>query len=77
MVGPARKREAVEHVRRSLAVSERRACQATGQPRSTQRYLLKRWGEVIGRIDRQGDELFFSIFRDGEPFDPLKFVQGK
>ena len=43
MVGPARKREAVEHVRRSLAVSERRACQATGQPRSTQRYRLKRW----------------------------------
>jgi putative transposase len=42
MVGPARKREAVVHVRRRLEVSERRACQATGQSRSTQRYLLKR-----------------------------------
>ena len=28
MVGPARKREAVVHVRRSLEVSERRACRA-------------------------------------------------
>ena len=42
MVGPARKREAVVHVRRSLEVSERRACRATGQSRSTQRYPLKR-----------------------------------
>ena len=42
MVGPARKREAVVHVRRSLEVSERRACRATGQARSTQRYPLKR-----------------------------------
>ena len=42
MVGPARKREAVVHVRRCLEVSERRACRATGQVRSTQRYLLKR-----------------------------------
>ena len=42
MVGPARKREAVVHVRRSLEVSKRRACRATGQARSTQRYPLKR-----------------------------------
>ena len=42
MVGPARKREAVVHVRQSLDVSERRACRATRQPRSTQRYHLKR-----------------------------------
>ena len=42
MVGPARKREAVVHVRQSLDVSERRACRATMQPRSTQRYHLKR-----------------------------------
>ena len=38
MVGPVRKREAVVHTRRSLGVSERRACQTIGQPRSTQRY---------------------------------------
>lgn len=42
MVGPARKREAVVHVRRSLNVSERGACRATRQPRSTQRYQLNR-----------------------------------
>ena len=42
MVGPARKREAVVHVRQSLDVSERRACRATKQPQSTQRYHLKR-----------------------------------
>ena len=48
MVGPARKREAVEHVRRSLEVSERRACRATEQPRSTQRYCLKRWDKDKG-----------------------------
>jgi transposase InsO family protein len=38
MVGPERKREAVLHVRRKLAVSERRACTTIRQPRSTQRY---------------------------------------
>jgi putative transposase len=41
MVGPAPKRDAVAHVRRGLEVSERRACQATGQSRSTHLYLLK------------------------------------
>ena len=38
MVGPERKREAVLHVRRKLAVSERRACTTMRQPRATQRY---------------------------------------
>jgi len=38
MVGPARKREAVAHVRERLATSERRACRTLGQARSTQRY---------------------------------------
>ena len=42
MVGPARKREAAVHVRRSLEVSERRACRTTGQARSNQRYPLRR-----------------------------------
>jgi putative transposase len=41
-VSPTRRREAVSHVRRSLAgVSERRACRALDQPRSTQRYPRK------------------------------------
>jgi len=39
MVSPARRREAVETVQRSMeAVSQRRACQVLKQPRSTQRY---------------------------------------
>jgi putative transposase len=39
MVGPARKREAVEHLQRALEMSQRRACQVVGQPRATQRYV--------------------------------------
>jgi putative transposase len=42
MVGPARKREAVAHVRERLGTSERRACASLGQPRSTQRYRSRR-----------------------------------
>lgn len=38
MVGPARKREAVQHLRGCLEMSERRACKVVGQARSTQRY---------------------------------------
>jgi transposase InsO family protein len=37
-VSPARRRQAVERVVKALGVSERRACRALGQPRSTQRY---------------------------------------
>jgi putative transposase len=36
-LGPARRRAAIEHVRSVLPVSERRACAALGQHRSTQR----------------------------------------
>ena len=45
MVGPARKREAVGHLRHSLELSERRACKVVGQPRSTQRYTVERSDE--------------------------------
>lgn len=41
MVGPARKREAVEHVRHRLNASERRACRTLGQARSSQRYTAR------------------------------------
>lgn len=37
-MSPTRKRDAVRHVQKTLKVSERRACRAIGQPRSTQRY---------------------------------------
>ena len=42
MVGPARKREAVKHVRERLGTSERRACRSLGVARSTQRYRGRR-----------------------------------
>lgn len=35
---PSRRREVVTHLRTAYAVSERRACRATGFPRATQRY---------------------------------------
>jgi len=37
LVSPARRRVCIEHVRRQVAVSERRVCAALGQHRSTQR----------------------------------------
>jgi hypothetical protein len=37
-LSPARRREAIQHVRSKLSVSERRACRVLGEPRSTQRY---------------------------------------
>ena len=40
-MSPTRRRRAVTQARRALAVSERRACQVLGQPRSTQRYRAR------------------------------------
>ena len=39
LLSPARRRACIEHVRRELRVSERRACAALGQHRSTQRKM--------------------------------------
>ena len=41
-MSPARRREAVQEAQTTLDVSERRACQVIGQPRSTQRYAAKK-----------------------------------
>ena len=38
-MSPTRRRQAVERDVQALGVSERRACRALGQPRSTQRYV--------------------------------------
>ena len=60
LLSPSRRRAAVEHVRRHIGVSERRACKAIGQPRSTQRYVgppkakWERWlVERIVRLSRE------------------------
>lgn len=39
------RRTIVEHVRQTLGVSERRACEILGQPRSTQRYRPEKSGD--------------------------------
>lgn len=41
MVGPARRREAVAHLRRVFEVGERGACRVMNQPRNTPRYDRK------------------------------------
>ncbi len=58
-MSPARRRTAVEHVRLKLAVSERRACKAIGQARSTQRYV----GEKVDR-DRVLAERMMVLCRE-------------
>lgn len=64
MVTPSQHRDAVAHVRCELGVSERRACWALGQARSTQRYqprrleldkvLVKRLHELAQQHPRYG-----------------------
>ena len=52
-MSPARRRQAVAKVVAALGVSERRACRALGQPRSSQRYVgaeREREEELLLRI---------------------------
>ena len=51
MVSPAAKREVVQHFRERLDLSERRACELTGQNRSTQRYASRK--QVIPGLEEQ------------------------
>jgi transposase InsO family protein len=77
MVGPARRREAVQDVQTALEVSERRACEVIGQPRSTQRYvatkrekdkpLVKRMQELVRSHPRYGYRRVWALLR-GEGF---------
>jgi len=64
-LSPARRRQSVEHVGRRKDVSQRRACDVLGQPRSTQRYeaktdteeqqrLVARMHELVRRYPRYG-----------------------
>ncbi|MCA1738596.1 MAG: IS3 family transposase [Actinobacteria bacterium] len=39
LLSPSRRRRAVKHLQKNFEVSERRACQVLGQPRSSQRYI--------------------------------------
>ena len=52
-MSPARRRQAVQRAVETLGVSERRACRAPGQPRSTQRHVgteREREGALLLRV---------------------------
>ena len=63
MVSPAGRKEAVERLREQVDVSERRACQVLGQPRSTQRYPPRsrdrdrKLVATVARVPRIGERL--------------------
>jgi len=73
MVSPARRREAVHEAQAMPEVSERRACEVIGQPRSTQRYVAKeREGEkplvakmleLVRRHPRYGYRRIWALLR--------------
>ncbi len=72
-MSPTRRRQVVNHVRDRLDVSERRACQVLGQPRSTQRHrskerddersLVKRIIELACRFGRYGYRRITALLR--------------
>ena len=72
-MSPARRRQAVRWAVTTLGVSERRACRALGQPRSTQRYaggererdqaLLLRVRELAGEHPRYGYRRITALLR--------------
>ena len=74
-MSPARRREAVEKVQERLGLSERRACKAVGQPRSTQRYearrpededrLVAEMLELVRLHPRYGYRMIWSLLRRG------------
>src|SRR5215212_2176377 len=73
LLSPSRRRAAVEHVRRHLGVSERRACRVIAQPRSSQRYeglkadrdrdLLERMVELSRENPRYGYRRVWALLR--------------
>lgn len=76
MVSPARKRDAVSHLKQKLEVPERRACRVINQPRSTQRYeaqkpikdayLVKRLYELSRKYPRYGyRRMTIALKREG------------
>lgn len=52
MTSPARRREAAQQAQTAVAVSERRACEAIEQPRSTQRYRPQRTSDEVRLVER-------------------------
>ena len=73
LLSPSRRRAGVEHVRRHLGVSERRACRVIAQPRSSQRYegrkadrdrdLLERMVKLSRENPRYGYKRVWALLR--------------
>lgn len=73
MVSPARRRDAVHEAQAMPEVSERRACEVIGQPRSTQRYaarkrdeekpLVTKMLELVRRHPRYGYRRVWALLR--------------
>src|SRR5215213_9618628 len=73
LLSPSRRRAAVEHVRRHLGVSERRACRVIAQPCSSQRYagqkaerdrrLAERMVELSRENPRYGYRRVWALLR--------------
>ena len=73
MLSPPRRRQAVNHVRHHLGVSERRACRVVAQPRSTQRHrrqvpddesrLVARLIELATQYGRYGYRRITALLR--------------
>lgn len=74
MIAPDSKRQAVRQAVETLDVSERRACQTIGQPRSTQRYdkqipadedlLRQRIIELANQYGRYGYRRVTALLRN-------------
>ena len=72
-MSPSRKRPAVEQLRSSFDVSERRACEVVSQPRSSQRYhskvrddeprLVSRMLKLVRRFPRYGSRFITAKLR--------------
>lgn len=83
MVGPERRRQAVQPARKTVAVSERRAGTTLGQPRATQRYQPRGRAEDTALADelrrlsaehpRAGYRMATALLRrDGRKINPKR-----
>ena len=74
MTSPTRRRKAVEQAQRAFEISERRACRALEQPRTTQRYtpaalpdedpLTRRVVKLAAKFGRYGYRRITALLRN-------------
>src|SRR5215208_3979869 len=87
LLSPTRRKAAVEHLRRRLGVSERRACSVIGQPRSSQRYVGRkaqrdcRLAERMVRLSQENPRYGYRrvwalLRREGWPLNKKRVHKG-